>query len=84
MGFSRQEYWSGLPFPSPWDFPNPGMELESLAPPALAGRIFTTSAVSHRNTNLSGMQQKALISRFVGHKGRSARVTVLVHLGCYD
>ena len=27
MGFSRQEYWSGLPFPSPGDFPNPGMEL---------------------------------------------------------
>ena len=26
MGFSRQEYWSGLPFPSPWDLPNPGIE----------------------------------------------------------
>ncbi|CAI9160192.1 unnamed protein product [Rangifer tarandus platyrhynchus] len=26
MGFSRQEYWSGLPFPSPRDFPNPGIE----------------------------------------------------------
>ena len=26
MGFSRQEYWSGLPCPSPWDFPNPGIE----------------------------------------------------------
>ena len=26
MGFSRQEYWSGLPFPSPGDLPNPGME----------------------------------------------------------
>ena len=26
MGFSRQEYWSGLPFPSPGDRPNPGME----------------------------------------------------------
>ena len=26
MGFSRQEYWSGLPFPSPWDLPDPGME----------------------------------------------------------
>ena len=24
--FSRQEYWSGLPFPSPWDLPNPGIE----------------------------------------------------------
>ena len=26
LKFSRQEYWSGLPFPSPWDLPNPGIE----------------------------------------------------------
>ena len=31
MGFSRQEYWSGLPFPSPGDFPAPGIEPGSLA-----------------------------------------------------
>ena len=37
-GFSRQEYWSGLPFPSPGDLPNPGIEPVS---PALAGRFFT-------------------------------------------
>ena len=30
MGFSRQEYWSGLPFPSPGDLPNPGIEIGSL------------------------------------------------------
>ena len=29
MGFSRQEYWSGLPFPSPGDLPDPGMEPRS-------------------------------------------------------
>ena len=40
MGFSGQEYWNGLPFPSPGDFPNPGIELMF---PALAGRFFTTS-----------------------------------------
>ena len=39
MGFSRQEYWSGLPFPSLGDLPDPGIEPES---PALAGRSFTT------------------------------------------
>ena len=39
MGFSRQEYWSGFPFPSPEDLPNPGIKLVS---PALAGRLFTT------------------------------------------
>ena len=31
MGFSRQEYWSGLPFPSPGDLPNPGIKLRSPA-----------------------------------------------------
>ena len=31
VGFSRQEYWSGLPLPSPGDLPNPGTELGSLA-----------------------------------------------------
>ena len=36
MGFSRREYWSGLPFPISEDLPNPGMEPESLASPALA------------------------------------------------
>ena len=35
MGFSRQEYWSGLPFPSPGDLPDPGIELLSPAYPAL-------------------------------------------------
>jgi len=39
MGFPRQEYWSGLPFPSPRDLPDPGIEPK---PPALAGRFFTT------------------------------------------
>ena len=44
MGFSRQEYWSGLPCPPPGDLPNPGIEPESLKSPALAGGFFTTSA----------------------------------------
>ena len=41
---SRQEYWSGLPFPSPGDLPNPEIEPTSLTSPALAGRFFTTRA----------------------------------------
>ena len=44
MGFSRQEYWSGLPCPPPGDLPHPGIEPESLTSPALAGSFFTTSA----------------------------------------
>ena len=35
MEFSRQEYWNGLPFPSPGDLPNPGIELKSPVSPAL-------------------------------------------------
>ena len=42
MGFSKQEYWSGLPWPPPGDLPNPGIEPASPVPPALAGRFFTT------------------------------------------
>ena len=43
MEFSRQEYWSGLPFPSPGDQSHLGTEPVSLASPALAGRFFTTA-----------------------------------------
>ena len=50
MGFPRQEYWSGLPFPIPGDFPNPGIELIS---PALAGRFFTTSNTWEALVNVS-------------------------------
>ena len=42
MGFPRQEYWSGLSFPSPGDFPDPGIEPVSPGSPALAGGFFTT------------------------------------------
>ena len=44
MGFSRREYWSGLPFPPPGGLPDPGIKPMSLASPALAGRFPTTSA----------------------------------------
>ena len=40
MGFSRQEYWSGLPFPSPGDLPDPGIEPRS---PALQADDLPTS-----------------------------------------
>ena len=42
MGFSRQEYWSGLPCSPLGDLPNPGIKTGSLKSPALAGRLFTT------------------------------------------
>ena len=40
MGFSRQEYWSVLPFPSPGNLPDPEMELGSLMAPVLAGGFY--------------------------------------------
>ena len=42
MGFSRQEYWSGLPRPLPRDLPDPGIQPMSLA---LAGGFFTTGSI---------------------------------------
>ena len=47
MGFSGQEYWSGLPFPPPGDLLNPEIESGSLVSPASAGGFFTTELGSH-------------------------------------
>ena len=44
MGFPRQEYWSGLPFPSPGNLPDSGIEPSSFMSPTLAGGFFTSSA----------------------------------------
>ena len=56
MGFSRQEYWSGLPFPSPRDLPHPGIQPVVLMSPALAGRFFTGTATWEAPQNLDGMK----------------------------
>ena len=53
MGFSRQEYWSGLPFPSPGDLPNPGIKHTSPMSPALVHGFFTTEPPTQQQ------QQKA-------------------------
>ena len=42
MGFSRKEYWNGLPFPTTGDLPDPEIELASPVSPALTGGFFTT------------------------------------------
>ena len=42
LEFSRQEYWSGLPFPTPGDLPDLGIEPTSLVSPTLASGFFTT------------------------------------------
>ena len=48
-----QEYWSGLPFPTPGDPPNPWIEPTSLASPALAGRFFTISSPGKPHVSLT-------------------------------
>ena len=53
MGFSRQEYWSGLPFPPPGDLPNPRIEPMSPAASALAGGFFTTEPLG-KSQSVSG------------------------------
>ena len=47
MGLPRQEYWSGLPFPSPRDLPDPGIKGTPLVSPALAGDFFFFKPLSH-------------------------------------
>ena len=65
MAFFRQEYWSGLPFPSPGELPDPGIKTSSPASLALAGGFFTTeppgplrSPLQHsENTGLQSVLQ---------------------------
>ena len=57
---SRQEYWSGLPFPHPRDRPNPGMESTS---PALAGRLFTTNNKLKTEDSPAILRQESKIVR---------------------
>ena len=54
MGFSRQEYWSGLPVPIPGDLPDPGIESASLVSPALTGKFFTIVPPGKPEDNLGG------------------------------
>ena len=55
VGFSRQEYWSGLPCSSPGDLPNRGIKPASPVSLALAGRYFTTSATWEAPLNTLGV-----------------------------
>ena len=65
VGFSRQEYWSGLPFPTPRDLPHPGIKPASLVSPGLAGKVFTTCAIWEALSILCqlGISDKEMILR---------------------
>ena len=49
LGFSRQEYWRGLPFPPPWNLPDLGIKPASLMSSALAGRHIYTAAAAAKS-----------------------------------
>ena len=79
MGFSRQEPWSGWPFPSPGDLPAPGLEPRS---PALAGRIFTTSATWEALGRSWSKEIRQLCSKTLkGAPGSFCVVALLYQLG---
>ena len=70
MGFSRQEYWSGLPFPSPGDLPNPGIDNEvsssltvgslPLVPPGKPGQGKAYLFPSYQNQTLNFLLEEHL------------------------
>ena len=68
MGFSRQEYWSGLPFPSPGDLPNPGIEPVSPAlqtdtlPSEPPGKPIFSTVISNTLTLPASQVQKPLFT----------------------
>ena len=66
MGFSRQEYWSGLPCPPREYLPDPGIEPVSPASRVLAGRFFTTSATPDTNKMREGVWWESVEPLSVG------------------
>ena len=77
LGFSRQEYWGGLWFPSPGDLPDPGIEPTASAAPALAGGFFTTAPpgspqmqYKQKQMNLTVCQMSNIITLWWQWQGR--------------
>ena len=62
MGFSRQEYWSGLPCSPPGELPDSGIKPGSVTTPVLAGTFFTTSATWEAHIRYSKDKGKGLCS----------------------
>ena len=75
MGFSRPEYWNGLPFPSPGDVPYPADELGS---PAVAGRFFTTWAT--REVTVSRFPFTTSVTTWHQQQGNTTKGKLYVRL----
>ena len=85
MGFSRQEYWSGLPFPSPGDLPDPGIEpgspaLEADALTSEPPMLFLILFCSMSQILCSGTSyvKEAMIQKMLGRKFQSPLIVVEV------
>jgi len=70
MEFSRQEYWSGLPFPTLGDLPHPGIEPTSLKPRVLAGRFFTTVSLRKPTILQEKLKKNFFLSNHMQFKER--------------
>ena len=65
MGFSRQDYWSGLPFPSPGDLPGPGIEPES---PEFQADALTSEPLGTTWKRIYHAQKNAKMNTFISDK----------------
>ena len=86
MGFSRQEYWSGLSFPSPGDLPHPGIKPVSPVSPALAGQFFTTSATygnAMESLSLQSGQAVPFSSQDLSGRGTKSMQNTQVQFVCF-
>ena len=73
MGFSKQEYWSGLPFSPPGDLRDPGIEPASPVCPTVAGRLFSTEPLGKpremERAPFHFSEQRVSIASFYGFQG---------------
>ena len=79
MRFPRQEYWSGLPFPSPEDLPDPGIKPTSLASPALADKLFTTNTTREAQLHLILSIYQNVWCCYMCSKNEGCLATCLAH-----
>ena len=78
MGFSRQENWSGLPFPTQGDLPNPGTKPTSPASPAMAGGFFTTAPPGKPSEHCCLAIKTKKLTQFIQKFLVNIRITIFV------
>ena len=85
MEFSRQEYWRGLPFPPPWDLPDPGIEPTSLKSPSLEkGSLPLASPGKPHFKGFENAKIDVKLSLFSIDELRASLVTQLVKKFAYN